>query len=146
MYELTTIIVMASAMTLSAADAATLDACNSERVKNILLENYFVNVRKKVLDFKDTYWMVPEVRTAIENWRSDVKNIRQEEFDSTNKKRFCAADIANNLPTFIVATVSGNLPLPDLMRLYGACYKVVYRIEETLDRPDDVYVSWQCSK
>lgn len=123
--------------------AAEIDGCNSDRVKSIIMRNTFL----KLKDAAGKVWLSSasgrsdpkRVETVLNQWVASINSVRQRSYDAVNNARYCIADFEyQNMPPMdmLVALVLMQDP---------ACEKSVsYKVEPILDKPNDIYVSWQC--
>jgi hypothetical protein len=118
-----------------------VEACNSESVKETLMNGTFQKVKDEGIKFWTTGspgQNTPRITSALQNWSAEIVNVRQLSYDSANNVRFCEADFEyRNMPPFEVV-------LPLLGQDTSCARTARYKVQPLLDRPGRFYVSWVC--
>jgi hypothetical protein len=118
-----------------------VEACDSESIKETLMNGTFQKVKDEAVKFWATGspgQNTPRITSALQNWSAEIVNIRQLSYDSTNNVRFCEADFEyQNMPPFEVV-------LPLLGQDTSCARTARYKVQLLLDRPGRFYVSWVC--
>lgn len=129
------------------AFGAEIQTCNSDLVKGVILDGSINKLRNAAIEYHAKRGEPPasNIQLSLQRWSASIVNIRQIEFDSKNNARYCTADFEyQNLPiqealapmVYIVPLMFGTDPT--CLRSFE------YKIEPLLDKPGQIYVSWQC--
>ena len=117
--------------------------CNSNVATEILHSNLIKNKKEEALRLirQHTSAQGPSpFEKELSSWSGNVTNIRETSYDAKSNTRDCAAEIQYS-PVLAYQT---QMTAFGLMLETQPCTALNYKIQNLLDKPGQVYVTWRC--
>ena len=145
---------------LTSCTSDEIQGCNSDEVKNTILNLTVESLKKAMLagldvvkptgNGGDTPADRQALRETVNGWTAKIANVRQIDYDKANNARTCVAEFKhvnkpNPFAIISLTYLAARGAIASNIKVQAACDGAIrYKIERQLDRPKDFYVSWNC--